>query len=142
MQNNPEIESILEQASKLAASRNHEYITLEHVMLALVNHKRFWRCLEQFGTSPEALQQDLKVYLDSQAVLVSAKGKVREPRKTNALERVFNRALTQVMFGGRRTMSTIDIWLAIMAETNSYASYFMLKHGVTKQEFVTHWQQT
>ena len=92
MQNNPEIESILEQASKLAVSKNHEYITLEHVMLALVKHKRFWRCLEQFGTSPEALQQDLTLYLDSQAVLVSAKGKVRDPRKTNALERVFNRA--------------------------------------------------
>jgi ATP-dependent Clp protease ATP-binding subunit ClpA len=46
------------------------------------------------------------------------------------------------MFGGRRSMSTIDIWLAIMAESNSYASYFMLKHGVQKQEFVIHWQQT
>ena len=142
MQNNPEIESILEQASKLAVSKNHEYVTLEHLMLALVKHKRFWRCLEQFGVSPEAIEQDITVYLDSQAVLVSAKGKVKEPRKTNALERVFNRALTQVMFGGRRTMSTIDIWLAIMAETNSYASYFMQKHGVTKQEFVIHWQQT
>ena len=142
MQNNPEIESILDQASKLAVSKNHEYVTLEHLMLALVKHKRFWRCLEQYGTSPEAIEQDLTIYLDSQAVLTSAKGKVKEPRKTNALERVFNRALTQVMFGGRRTMSTIDVWLAIMAESNSYASYFMLKHGVTKQEFVIHWQQT
>ena len=142
MQNNPEIESILEQANKIAVSKNHEYVTLEHVMLALVRHKRFWRCLEQYGTSPEAIEQDLSIYLDSQAVLVSSKGKIKEPRKTNALERVFNRALTQVMFGGRRTMSTIDIWLAIMAESNSYASYFMLKHGVTKQEFVIHWQQT
>jgi len=142
MQNNPEIENILDQASKLAVTMNHEYVTLEHLMLALVRHKRFWRCLEQFGTSPEAIEQDLTLYLDSQAVLVSAKGKVKEPRKTNALERVFNRALTQVMFGGRRSMSTIDVWLAIMAESNSYASYFMLKHGVTKQEFVIHWQQT
>ncbi|MDC0862911.1 ATP-dependent Clp protease ATP-binding subunit [bacterium] len=142
MPNNPEIESILEQAQKIAVSKNHEYITLEHLMLALVKHKRFYRCLEQFGTSPEAIEQDLILYLDSQAVLVSAKGKVKDPRKTNALERVFNRALTQVMFGGRRTMSTIDVWLAIMAEGNSYASYFMLKHGVNKQEFVKHWQVT
>ena len=142
MQNNPEIESILEQAQKIAVSKKHDYVTLEHLMLALVKHSRFWRCLEQFGTSPEAISKDLEIYLDSQAVLVSSKVKVKEPRKTNALERVFNRALTQVMFGGRRTMSTIDIWLAIMAETNSYASYFMLKHGVTKQEFVIHWQQT
>ena len=142
MQQNPEIESILEQAQKLASQKNHEYITLEHLMLALVRHKKFWRCLEQFGVSPEAIDKDIVMYLDTQAVLVSAKGKVKEPRKTNALERVFNRALTQVMFGGRRSMSTIDIWLAIMAESNSYASYFMLKHGVQKQEFVIHWQQT
>ena len=141
MQNNPEIENILEQAKKLAVSKNHEYVTLEHVMLSLVRHKRFWKCLEQFGTSPEAIEQDLLLYIDSQAVLVSSKGKVKEPRKTNALERVFNRALTQVMFGGRRTMATIDLWLALMSENNSHAVYFMQKHGVTKQEFVLHWQQ-
>ena len=81
MQNNPEIENILEQASKLAASKNHEYVTLEHVMLALVQHKRFWRCLEQFGTSPEAIQQDLTMYLDSQAVLVNAKAKVKDAKE-------------------------------------------------------------
>ena len=72
MQNNPEIESILEQANKLAVNKNHEYVTLEHVMLALVRHKRFWRCLEQYGTSPEAIEQDLSIYLDSQAVLVTS----------------------------------------------------------------------
>ena len=142
MQNNPEIESILAQALNLAKNKNHEYITLEHLMLALVQHKRFWRCLEQFGTSPEAIQQDLILYLDSQAMLVSTNSKNKEPRKTNALERVFNRALTQVMFGGRRSMATIDLWLALMSENNSHAVYFLQKHGVTKQEFVLHWQQS
>lgn len=140
MQNNPEIEHIINQAHKIAVQKKHEYVTLEHFMLALVRHNRFWKCLEQFGVSPEAIEADLETYLDSQAVLVTAT-KNKEPKKTNALERVFNRALTQVMFGGRRTMATIDIWLAIMAETNSYASYFMLKHGVGKQRFVQHWQQ-
>ena len=140
MQNNPEIEHIINQAHKIAVQKKHEYVTLEHFMLALVRHNRFCKCLEQFGVSPEAIEADLETYLDSQAVLVTAT-KNKEPKKTNALERVFNRALTQVMFGGRRTMATIDIWLAIMAETNSYASYFMLKHGVGKQRFVQHWQQ-
>ena len=141
MQNNPEIEHILQVAHKIATSKKHEYITLEHVMLALVRHSRFWKCLEQFGVSPEAIDHDLNLYLDGQAILTAGKKKVIEPRKTNALERVFNRALTQVMFGGRRSMVTIDLWLAIMAENNSHAVYFMQKHGVTKQEFVLHWQQ-
>jgi ATP-dependent Clp protease ATP-binding subunit ClpA len=142
MQNNPEIEHILQQAQKIAVSKKHEYITLEHITLALVRHPRFWKCIEQFGVSPQAIEQDLEIYLDSQAILTSNKTNKKEPKKTNALERVFNRALTQVMFGGRRTMATIDVWLAIMAENNSHAVYFMQKHGVTKQEFVMHWQQS
>jgi len=142
MQNNPEIEHILVQAQKIAITKQHEYVTLEHLTLALIRHARFWRCLEQFGVSPQAIEHDLDLYLDSQAILTANKNIKKEPRKTNALERVFNRALTQVMFGGRRSMSTIDIWLAIMAENNSYAVYFMQKHGVTKQEFVMHWQQS
>ena len=142
MQNNPEIESILAQALKIAIHKKHEYVTLEHLTLALIRHSRFWRCLEQFGVSPQAIEHDLKLYLDSQAILTANKNLKKEPRKTNALERVFNRALTQVMFGGRRSMSTIDIWLAIMAENNSHAVYFMQKHGVSKQEFVMHWQQS
>jgi ATP-dependent Clp protease ATP-binding subunit ClpA len=142
MQNNPEIESILSQALKIAIHKKHEYVTLEHLTLALVRHSRFWRCLEQFGVSPQAIEHDLKLYIDSQAILTANTNLKKEPRKTNALERVFNRALTQVMFGGRRSMSTIDIWLAIMAENNSHAVYFMQKHGVSKQEFVMHWQQS
>src|SRR5210317_510275 len=111
MQNNPEIEKILQQAHKIATDKKHEYVTVEHVTLALVRHTRFWKCIESFGSSPEAIEHDLILYLDTQAMLVSNKGK-KEPRKTNALERVFNRALTQVMFSGRRSIATIDLWLA------------------------------
>ena len=142
MQNNPEIEHILVQAQKIAITKKHEYVTLEHLTLALIRHNRFWQCLEQFGVSPQAIEHDLELYLDSQAILTANKVVKKEPRKTNALERVFNRALTQVMFGGRRSMATIDLWLAIMGENNSHAVYFMQKHGVTKQEFVIHWQQS
>jgi ATP-dependent Clp protease ATP-binding subunit ClpA len=46
------------------------------------------------------------------------------------------------MFTGRRTLTVIDVYLSIMAETNSHAHYFLLKYGVKKQEFVDHWQKT
>jgi ATP-dependent Clp protease ATP-binding subunit ClpA len=52
---------------------------------------------------------------------------------------VFNRALTQVLFTGRRQVVTIDLYLAIMGETNSNAHYFLLKYGVHKAEFVDFW---
>ena len=135
MQQSPEIEHILSQAQRLAKTKKHAYVTLEHLTLVLVRHTPFWKCLEKFGVSPAAIDEDLELYLDAQMGLIDHKGR-GDPKKTNALERVFNRALTQVMFSGRRSMETIDIWLAIVAENNSHSQYFMLKHGVTKQEFV------
>ena len=139
MQTNPEIEQILSQAQRLARIKKHEYVTLEHLMLALVRHTPFTAMLETYGVNADNLDRDLDDYLDSQVhMLTDHPG---EPKKTNALERVFNRALTQVLFAGRRDMLTIDVWLAIMAENKSHASYYMLKYGVTKKEFAEFWEQ-
>jgi len=139
MQNNPEIEQIVDAAVKQARDRRHEYVLTEHVLLSLIRHEPFRKVLEKFGTAVQAMDQELDAYLESLATLVATKD--IQPRKTNALERVFNRALTQVLFTGRRTVSTIDLYLAIMAETNSHAHYFLLKYGFTKNEFVPHWQK-
>jgi ATP-dependent Clp protease ATP-binding subunit ClpA len=86
------------------------------------------------------LETELDFYLDSLISLV--KTDVVQPKKTNALERVFNRAVTQVLFTGRRTVTTLDVYLAMMAESNSHAQYFLLKYGVKKQEFADFWQKT
>jgi ATP-dependent Clp protease ATP-binding subunit ClpA len=63
------------------------------------------------------------------------------PRKTNGLERMFNRALTQVLFTGRRSITLLDLYLAMMAENNSHAHYFLLKYGVHKTEFAEFYQK-
>jgi ATP-dependent Clp protease ATP-binding subunit ClpA len=138
MQNNPEIEQIIEAAVKLARDRHHEYVMTEHVLLSLIRHAPFRRVLEKFGTDVTLFDQELDAYLESCASLITSKDV--QPKKTNALERVFNRALTQVLFTGRRTISTLDLYLAMMAENNSHAHYFLLKYGVKKQEFVESWQ--
>ncbi len=138
MQNNPEIEQILESAVKLARDNKHEYVITEHVLLALIRHASFRKVLEKFGTDVNMLEQELMAYIGSLVNLVTTKD--IQPKKTNALERVFNRALTQVLFTGRRSISTIDLYLAMMAENNSHAHYFLLKYGVKKTEFVDFWQ--
>jgi ATP-dependent Clp protease ATP-binding subunit ClpA len=138
MQNNPEIEQIIDAAVKLARDHRHEYVMTEHVLLSMIRHEPFRKVLEKFGTDVKLFDTELQAYLESCASLVTAKDV--QPKKTNALERVFNRALTQVLFTGRRTVSTLDLYLAMMAETNSHAHYFLLKYGVKKQEFVEFWQ--
>jgi ATP-dependent Clp protease ATP-binding subunit ClpA len=86
------------------------------------------------------MEHEVEHYLVSLTGLVS-KIPDTQPRKTTALERLFNRANVQVMFTGRRAMSTVDLYLSIMSEGNSHAHYFLLKYGVKKQEFVDHWQK-
>ena len=138
MQNNPEIEQILESAVAIAHAYKHEYVITEHVLLALIRHDPFRRVVEKFGADVALFDQELTNYIGSLVSLV--KDPAPQPRKTNALERVFNRALTQVLFTGRKQVSTIDLMVAMLAETNSHAHYFLLKYGIKKQEFVDFWQ--
>jgi ATP-dependent Clp protease ATP-binding subunit ClpA len=139
MQNNPEIEQLIASAVKIAQDKKHEYVITEHVLLALVRYNPFRKVLEKHNIDVAALESELDGYLDSVVSLINAQ--VTQPKKTNALERVFNRALTQVLFTGRRTITTLDVYLAIMAESNSHAQYFLLKYGVKKQEFADFWQK-
>jgi len=140
MQNNPEIEQIVENAVKIARDKKHEYVLTEHLLLAMIHHQPFRNLLEKFGVDVDNMESDVDVYISSITNLVNDTEDL-QPKKTNALERTFNRALTQVLFTGRRTMTTADLYLAMMAETNSHAHYFLLKYGVTKAEFVKYWEQ-
>jgi ATP-dependent Clp protease ATP-binding subunit ClpA len=139
MQNNPEIEQLIASAVKIARDKQHEYVMTEHVLLSLIRYSPFRKVLEKYGTEAAMLETELDAYLDSLVSLV--KVNVGQPKKTNALERVFNRALTQVLFTGRRSVSTLDLYLAMMAENNSHAHYFLLKYGVKKADFVEFWQR-
>lgn len=137
---NPDIEKIVEQAIQLAKKRQNAYITVEHVLLAMVMYPSFRRLLERFGTNCTALQSDIEAYLDAQKN--QAKNPSDQPRKTHALERLFNRALTSVMLTGRRQTNVIDIYLSIMTESHSHAQYFLLRHGVNKHDFLEFYNKT
>jgi len=139
----PEIESIIEQAVGLAKVRNHQYCTVEHLLLALINYAPFKKCIVAYGINTESMNKDIELYLDNlHAITVKLEpGQEIQPRKTNSLERVMNRSVTQVLFTGRKVVTTIDLYLSISAETNSHAHYFMLKYGFNKNEFLPFWQK-
>ena len=139
MQNNPEIEQLIAGAVKIAKDKSHEYVMTEHVLMALLNYAPFRKVLEKFGTDVALMYSELDAYLNSLVSLI--KSDVEQPKKTNALDRVFNRALTQVLFTGRRNVTTLDLYLAMMGENNSHAHYFLLKYGVKKKDFAEFWQK-
>ena len=144
MTNSPETEAIIESAIAFAKERKHQYCTIEHLLLALVSHTPFKKCLGGFGVDTDAFINEVNTYLGSLNAIVANVGPDEEvvPRRTNALERVMNRSVAQVLFTGRKQVTTIDLYLSIATEANSHAHYFLLKYGVIRNEFVQHWQKT
>jgi len=141
IQPNPEIEVIVKAATEHARNLNHEYVTLEHLLRSTVVYQPFNELLENYGVDTAGLIQDLDEYLSTQNYMVSASASV-EPKKTHSLERVFNRAFTQVLFSGRQHMQIIDLYVSIAAENNSHAHYFLLKYGLEdRQKLVDYYGQ-
>jgi len=140
MNTSPEIENIIEQSITIAKKHNHQYVTVEHLLLSLISFQPFKRCLSSFGVDTELMIDEVSGYVASLNAIKSQNSDVN-PKKTNNLERVMNRSVTQVLFTGRRQVTTIDIFLSMCAEGNSHAHYFLLKYGVNKQEFLVHWQK-
>ena len=140
MNSSPEIESIVEEAARLARSKQHEYVLTEHLLLALLRYQPFRKVVQKFGVDVDLLDIEIDAYLDSLAGLVKDAPDL-QPKKTQTLERIFNRANVQAMFTGRRNLTTADLYLSIMSETNSHAHYFLLKYGVKKSEFLEFWNK-
>ena len=137
---NPELEVVIANATQLAKTYNHEYVTLEHLAHGLISFKPFNELLNAFGADTDALLADIDGYLQKQLYIVSSAVDCI-PKKTNSLERVFNRAFTQVLFSGRNRIQIIDLFLSIAGETNSYASYFFVKYGLDRQQIVEFYNQ-
>ena len=142
MRSNPEIEKIIENACQLAKDYKHEYVTLEHLLICLIEFKAFNKLLVDFGVETEELLRDLYDYIGRQDHLINPDLTLeKQPQRTHSLERVFNRAFTQVLFSGREQMESIDLFLSISQEPNSHAAYFLLKWGINRKalvEFFTH----
>jgi ATP-dependent Clp protease ATP-binding subunit ClpA len=140
LQSSPEIENIIERAIESAKERQHSYVTVEHLLYSLVTHPPFKKCLVSYHIDTDLMIQEIESYLNGLQSIVSVDPDIK-PKKTNTLERVINRSVTQVLFTGRRQVETIDLYMSIATENNSHAHYFLLKYGVSKQDFLGHWQK-
>jgi len=141
IQPNPELEVIVSTATEKAKYFNHEYVTLEHILYGTLTYQPFNKLLDNYGVDVEGIVKDIDDYLSSQSYLVSNIPNY-EPKKTHSLERVLNRAFTQVLFSARQTMQVIDLFISITQEHNSHAAYFILKYGITdRNDFITYYNE-
>jgi len=141
IQANPEIELIIAAAGDNAKRYKHEYVTLEHLLYAILNYKPFGDLLRSFGTNVDQMLDDVDQYNNRPDAGNAIDDDEHQPKKTHALERVFNRALTQVLFSGRNHMQVMDLFLSLTGESNSHAGYFITRYGIDRAKFIEYYNE-
>ena len=141
--NNKSIHRTIARAFEVATENNHEYVTLEHLLYALLEENETQKIISDLGGDHESVTGTVTEFLMGQNIQESNEisienkfpGEVR-PRKTATLERSFNRAFTQALFNGRSYISQQDMIMSILSEKHSYANYFLALQGVTKESLI------
>lgn len=138
MQHTPEIENIILNAIEDAKTRSHQYVTVEHLLFALLTHPPFKKCIEGYGADAGLLIDEVDAYLEGLHSITKLQPDDKT-KKTVALDRTINRCVSQVMFSNRKMITTADLYFSISCETNSHASYFLLKYGISREAFIKYW---
>ena len=131
---NKDLEKIFENAVQVASVNDHEYITLEHFLYSMLNNESFVELLTSFGANVAVLKEDLENYIANDLKDI-VNPDIEKPKKTNTVDRVLNRAFTQVLFSGRQIIEPTDCFISMFAEKKSYATYFIRKAKIEKDSF-------
>jgi len=129
------LQAVFEKAIETAKKLHHEYLTIEHLLFAMLAEESFSTAVEGFGANVENLKQDLSDYLQNKCAEITVPDVVVKPRKTQAVERVLNRAFTQVLFNGRQRIEPTDVFLAMIGEKRSWSYYYIQKANIDKDKF-------
>src|SRR5215207_8467990 len=138
------LEKALHQAMNLARERAHEFATLEHLLLALTDDRDTIAVLNGCDVDIEALKGDLEDFINEELdSLVVPNG--QDARPTAAFQRVIQRAVIHVQSSGKEEVTGANVLVAIFAERESHAAYFLeqqdmsrldavnfISHGITK----------
>ena len=130
-----ELQAVFEKSIKDARKLQHEYVTIEHLLFAMMCSRSFYELLKGYGADVEYIKTQLEHYLKNNLDDIKIEDTKYKPKKTQSVERVLNRAFTQVLFAGRPEIELSDILLSILHEKKSHANYFLEKSKVSKDSF-------
>ena len=130
-----ELQLVFDKAIKDARKLKHEYVTLEHLLFSMSCSDNFYSMLQGYGADMDFIKSNLEHYLKEKCSdLVIDEDKFK-PKKTQTVERVLNRAFTQVLFGGRGEIELADVLLSMLSEKKTYAYYYLEQGGIDKDTF-------
>lgn len=127
---------IFDKAVKDATSLQHEYVTLEHLLFAMLCEENFSAQLIDFGADVVFLKSNIEHHLKTNCNEFKTDAKKFKPKKTSAVERVLNRAFTQVLFAGRTHIQPSDVLVSMLTEKKSISVFWLNEAKIEKQKFV------
>ena len=131
-----ELKIVFEKAIKDAQKLQHEYVTLEHLLYAMLCEDNFNTLVNGYGTDVEMMKKELEHFLKTKLNDTKVDETSYKPKKTQTVERVLNRAFTQVLFQGRNNIEISDVFLSMLSEKKSWAFYITQKANIEKEKFL------
>ncbi len=133
----PTLERALHQALTFANERDHEYATLEHLLLALLDDKDARAVLDACNVDVTSLRKTLVDYVDDDLTNLVT-GYDEDAKPTAGFQRVIQRAVIHVQSSGREEVTGANVLVAIFAERESHAAYFLQEQNMTRYDAVNY----
>tara|TARA_R110000772_G_scaffold68653_17_gene152070 strand:+ start:457 stop:2778 length:2322 start_codon:yes stop_codon:yes gene_type:complete len=130
------LEKTLHQALKNAADRSHEYATLEHLLLALIDDGDASQVMNACGVDLGELEDAVVLYLDSELDSLKVQ-KTIDPSPTSGFQRVVQRAILHVQSSGKDEVTGANVLVALFSERESYAVYFLQQQDMSRLDAVS-----
>ncbi|SEP31230.1 ATP-dependent Clp protease ATP-binding subunit ClpA [Methylobacterium sp. UNC300MFChir4.1] len=131
------LEQALHRALALAGERRHEYATLEHLLLALVDDQDAAAVMRACNVEIDTLKRSLVDYVDTELSNLTGDGR-QDAKPTAGFQRVIQRAVIHVQSSGREEVTGANVLVAIFAERESHAAYFLQEQDMTRYDAVNY----
>jgi ATP-dependent Clp protease ATP-binding subunit ClpA len=131
------LEQSLHRALALANERHHEYATLEHLLLALIDDQDASAVMRACNVDLDKLRRSLVAYLESELENLITDG-AEDSKPTAGFQRVIQRAVIHVQSSGREEVTGANVLVAIFAERESHAAYFLQEQDMTRYDAVNY----
>ena len=131
-----ELEVSLHLAFVEARQKRHEFITVEHLLLALLDNPSAAETLRACGGNIEHLRRDLTKFIGEHTPTVDGEDDI-DTQPTLGFQRVIQRAILHVQSSGKKEVNGANVLVAIFGEKDSHAVYYLQKQGITRLDVVT-----
>jgi len=132
-----ELEYTLNQAFKEARAKRHEYMTVEHLLLSLLDNPTAARVLRACGADSARLRQEIGTFIDETTPLIQGDAN-RETQPTLGFQRVLQRAVFHVQSAGKKEVTGANVLVALFSEQDSQAVYLLNQQDITRLDVVNY----